>query len=57
MTSAHPYVSRYDRRLQMVVDALREDRSATDVALPDDSAHRIATRVLYALDHIPETVR
>lgn len=57
MASESTYVSRYERRLEMVVDALRHDPSAREPALPDDTARRIAVRVLHALDHIPETVR
>jgi Family of unknown function (DUF6307) len=52
------YVSRYDQRINLVVDALRQDpESTTDAAMPEDTARRLAGRVLQALDHIPETVR
>jgi hypothetical protein len=63
MTSS-TYVSRYERRVTLVVDALRGDHDASpdnamspDTAMSEDVARVLAVRVLDALDHIPETVR
>lgn len=57
MTSS-TYVSRYERRVTLVVDALRGDRDASpDTAMSEETARELAVRVLQALDHIPETVR
>jgi hypothetical protein len=57
MTSS-TYVSRYERRVTLVVDALRgDDPASADAAMSDDTARALAVRVLQALDHIPETVR
>lgn len=62
MTST-TYVSRYERRVALVVEALRgDDPASPDAAAPDatmseDTARVLAVRVLQALDHIPETVR
>jgi hypothetical protein len=47
-----PYVSRYDRRVRLVADALTQNSSLTD-----EEAVDLAKHVLQALDHIPETVR
>ncbi len=52
------YVSRYQRRIDLVVDALRGDPDTSpDAVMSEDTARRLAVRVLQALDHIPETVR
>ena len=52
------YVSRYQRRIDLVVEALRGDPdSSPDATMSEDTARRLAVRVLQALDHIPETVR
>jgi hypothetical protein len=62
MTSS-TYVSRYERRVTLVVDALRGDDSASsdsaspDAVMSEDTARALAVRVLNALDHIPEIVR
>ena len=57
MTST-TYVSRYEHRISLVVDALRgEHDDAPDTAMSEDAARVLAVRVLQALDHIPETVR
>jgi hypothetical protein len=57
MTSS-TYVSRYERRDALVVDALREDHDASpNTTMSEDAARVLAVRVLQALDHIPETVR
>jgi hypothetical protein len=58
MTVNSTYVSRYDQRINLVVGALRQDpESSAGPAMSEDTARRFATRVLEALDHIPETVR
>jgi hypothetical protein len=58
MTLTDTYVSRYDQRINLVVEALRQDpESSTEAVMTEDTARRLATRVLQALDHIPETVR
>jgi hypothetical protein len=58
MTSS-TYVSRYERRVALVVDALRGDHddASPDTTMSEDAARVLAVRVLQALDHIPETVR
>jgi hypothetical protein len=56
MTAAPIYVSHYERRIRLVIDALQADTTDTGTA-SDDAARQVAARVLYALDHIPETVR
>jgi hypothetical protein len=62
MTSS-TYVSRYERRVALVVEALRgddptsSDHASPDTVIPEDTARVLAVRVLQALDHIPETVR
>jgi hypothetical protein len=56
--TASTYVSRYERRVALVVDALRGAHDASpDTAMSEDAARVLAVRVLQALDHIPETVR
>jgi hypothetical protein len=58
MTTETTYVSPYDRRIQLVVDALLEKpESASEAPMSEDTARRLATRVVYVLDHIPERVR
>lgn len=52
MTSAPLVITGYDRRLAMVVSAIR---AGSD--LSEDAARVLAVRVLAALDHIPEIVR
>ena len=57
MTSS-TYVSRYERRVTLVVDALQgDDHASPDAVMTEDTARALAVRVLNALDHIPETVR
>jgi hypothetical protein len=52
------YVSRYQRRIDLVVEALREESdTSADTTMSEETARRLAVRVLQALDHIPETVR
>ena len=46
------YVSRYDRRVRLVAEALTRNSKLTD-----EDAVALAKHVLDALDHIPETVR
>ena len=46
------YISRYDRRVRLVADALTQNSELTD-----DAAVELAKHVLDALDHIPEKVR
>lgn len=61
MTSG-TYVSPREHRINLVVDALRggpdaaPDTAASEV-MSEDTARRLAVRVLQALDYIPETVR
>ena len=57
-TNGSIYVSHYERRITLVVGALQAEWDATGAGeLSDDAARRAAARILYALDHIPETVR
>jgi hypothetical protein len=57
-TNGSIYVSHYERRITLVIDALRAEWDTTGAGeLSDDAARRVAARILYALDHIPETVR
>jgi hypothetical protein len=52
------YVSRYQRRIDLVVEALRDESdTSADTTMSEETARRLAVRVLQALDHIPETVR
>lgn len=52
------YVSRYQRRIDLVVEALREESdTSAETTMSEETARRLAVRVLQALDHIPETVR
>jgi hypothetical protein len=58
MTLTDTYVSPYNRRIKLVVDALvANPDSSREAAMSEDTARRLAIRVLYALDHIPEKVR
>jgi len=58
MTLDGTHVSLYDRRIKVIVDVLRADpESATNVATSEDAARRLATRVLRALDQIPQAAR
>ena len=58
MTLDGTHVSLHDRRIKVIVDVLREDPlSATNAAMSDDTVHRLAARVLRALDQIPQTAR
>ncbi|GAB3875246.1 DUF6307 family protein [Kibdelosporangium lantanae] len=52
MTTPVPYVSRYDRRVQLVQRALTANSE-----LGDKAALALAEHVLNALDHMPENVR
>ncbi len=48
------YVSRYQRRIDLVVDALREDPDTSpDATWSVETAGRLAVRVLMAIDNIP----
>ena len=52
------YISRYERRIQLVVDALLEkSESSTEAPMAQETARQVATRVLHVLDHIPEKLR
>ena len=52
------YVSQYQRRIDLVVAALRDDPDTSPgEKVSEETARRLAVRVLHALDHIPETVR
>jgi Family of unknown function (DUF6307) len=52
MAANGTYVSLYDRRVRLVADALKQHSK-----LSESEALELAVHVLYALDHIPETVR
>lgn len=52
MTADIRFVSRYDFRLKLVQDILKEETKLTDKA-----SHALAVRVVRALDTIPERVR
>ncbi|HEV7418872.1 MAG TPA: DUF6307 family protein [Mycobacterium sp.] len=52
MTNNGTYVSIHDRRIRLVADAV-----AAHSELAEKAALEVAVHVLYALDHIPETVR
>jgi hypothetical protein len=49
MTSTTPFVSRYDQRVKLLQDVLKEDTKLTD-----DKSHKLAVRLLHTLDTIPE---
>ena len=53
MSTNGTYVSLYDRRVELVADALAQNSKTLD----EKAARELAVHVLYALDHIPETVR
>jgi hypothetical protein len=54
MTPDGTHLSLYDRRIKLIVDVLRQDlESTTDAVLSEDTAHRLAVRVLHALDYLP----
>jgi hypothetical protein len=58
MTLDGTHVSLYDRRIKVIIDLLREDPEfATNAAMPEDTAHRLAMRVLRALDQIPKAAQ
>ena len=57
MTPDGTHVSLHDRRIKLIVDALREEPEAAADAMSDDTAHRLAVRVLHALDYLPGAVR
>ena len=58
MTTDGTHASLYDRRITLIVDALREDPTAAeDAAMSEDTARRLAARVLDALDYLPGSVR
>jgi Family of unknown function (DUF6307) len=46
------YISRHDRRVRLVADALTQNSK-----LSDKAAVALAKHVLDALDHIPEKIR
>lgn len=52
MSSTTPFVSAYDRRVQMIVDVIEEH-----TRLDKSEAHDLATRILSVIDHIPERIR
>jgi hypothetical protein len=57
-TNGSIYVSHYERRITLVVDALQAEWDTAGAGeLSDDAARRRRPAYLYALDHIPETVR
>ena len=51
-TSARIYISLYEQRIRLVVDALMRHSE-----LSEKDAADLAVHVLYAIDHIPEKVR
>jgi hypothetical protein len=58
MTLDGIHLSLHDRRIKVVVDALLDDpESGTDAGMSEDTARRLATRVLGALDQPPRTTR
>ena len=52
MNAETPFVSGYQRRMQMIKDVI-EDRTG----LRDTDSTDLAGRILAAIDHIPEKVR
>jgi hypothetical protein len=52
MSSNGTYVSLYDQRIKLVVDALMKNSK-----LAEATAAKLAAHVLWALDHVPEKVR
>ena len=58
MTLDGTHVSLHDRLIKVVANVLMEDpEPATDATMSEDTARRLATRVLHALDQIPQTAR
>jgi hypothetical protein len=51
------HVSLHDRRIKLIVDALRDEPEPDVDAMSEDTAHRLAVRVLDALDYLPGAVR
>nr|WP_157527311.1 DUF6307 family protein [Kibdelosporangium sp. MJ126-NF4]ADB02866.1 AzicU4 [Kibdelosporangium sp. MJ126-NF4]CEL14075.1 hypothetical protein [Kibdelosporangium sp. MJ126-NF4]CTQ88441.1 hypothetical protein [Kibdelosporangium sp. MJ126-NF4] len=52
MTETTEYVSRYDQRVNLIKDTLRQHSK-----LNEKTSQDLAERILNAIDHIPETVR
>jgi hypothetical protein len=52
MSTAVKYVSRYDQRVNLVKDTLKEHSK-----LGEKASFELAERILDALNHIPEKVR
>jgi hypothetical protein len=46
------FVSRYEKRVMFVRDVLKQNSK-----LGDQAAHKLATQVVHAIDHIPEERR
>jgi uncharacterized protein DUF6307 len=46
------FVSRYEKRVKFVQDVLQENSK-----LGNKASHELATKVVYAIDHIPEEPR
>lgn len=46
------FVSRYEKRIKFVQEVLRENSK-----LGDKASHDLATKVVHAIDHIPEESR
>ena len=57
MTLDGTHVSLHDRRIKVIVDVLREDAESATDAVSEDTAHRLAARVMHALDQIPQAAR
>jgi hypothetical protein len=51
------HVSLHDRRIKLIVDALRDEPEDVDTVMSEDAAHRLAVRVLDALDYLPGATR
>lgn len=52
MTTNGAYVSIHDRRVQLVAETVEQHSKLTEKA-----AFEVALHVVYALDHVPESVR
>ena len=52
MTTENAFVSRYDQRVKLVRDVLKENTK-----LPDDACQALAVRLLHTIDAIPEPRR
>ncbi|MEU0794080.1 DUF6307 family protein [Amycolatopsis sp. NPDC005961] len=52
MTTDTAFVSRYDLRVKLVQDVLKENTK-----LSDDSCQELAVRLLHTIDNTPERVR